>query len=314
MSRRVLISGSVAFDTIMVFEGHFKDHILPDRVHMLNVSFLTPRLKRESGGCAANIAYNLSLLGGAPAILAAVGEDGEAYVTELESRGIDVSQVKVLKDHYTPQAFITTDLADNQITAFHPGAMAEAHQADATKLAPAGWGIVSPNGKQAMLDHARQYNEMKIPSIFDPGQGLPMFSGDELKALVEGATALTVNDYEFGLVCEKTGWSEDELARAAGIMIVTRGAEGSHLYREGKQKEAIEPVRVSKAVDPTGCGDAYRAGLLYGLAEGWEWSESAKLGSVMGAIKIESQGPQNHAPDRGIVAKRFKEAYGTAPW
>ena len=231
MSRRVLISGSVAFDTIMVFDGHFKEHILPERVHMLNVSFLTPRLKRESGGCAANIAYNLSLLGGEPAILAAVGEDGASYVRELASRNIDVSQVKVLQDLYTPQAFITTDLSDNQITAFHPGAMGEAHQADATKLAPAAWGIVSPNGKQAMLDHARQYVELKIPSIFDPGQGLPMFGGDELKSLIGAATALTVNDYELSMVCEKTGWSEAELAEAAGIMIVTRGADGSHLYR-----------------------------------------------------------------------------------
>jgi len=314
MSRRVLISGSVAFDTIMVFDGHFKEHILPDRVHMLNVSFLTPRLKREAGGCAANIAYNLSLLGGEPAILAAVGEDGAGYVRELAARRIDTSQVRVLKDMYTPQAFITTDLSDNQITAFHPGAMAEAHQADAAKLAPAAWGIVSPNGKQAMLDHARQYVELKIPSVFDPGQGLPMFSGDELKMLVGGATALTVNDYEFGLICEKTGWSEAELAEAAGIMIVTRGADGSHLYRRGKQRETIAAAPIGKAVDPTGCGDAYRGGLLYGLAEGWDWSQAARLGSVMGAIKIESQGPQNHAPDRAVIARRFEQAYGKSPW
>lgn len=314
MSRRVLISGSVAFDTIMVFEGHFKDHILPDRVHMLNVSFLTPRLKREAGGCAANIAYNLSLLGGESAILAAVGEDGADYVRQLAARGIDVSQVKVLKDHYTPQAFITTDLSDNQITAFHPGAMAEAHQADATRLAPAAWGIVSPNGKQAMLDHARQFVEMKIGSIFDPGQGLPMFGGDELRQLVTAATALTVNDYEFSLICEKTGWSESELARAAGTMIVTRGAEGSHLYREGKERETIAAVSIKNPLDPTGCGDAYRGGLLHGLAEGWDWSRAARLGSVMGAIKIESQGPQNHTPDRATIAARYAAAYGDAPW
>ena len=314
MSRRVLISGSVAFDTIMVFDGHFKEHILPERVHMLNVSFLTPGLKREAGGCAANIAYNLSLLGGEPAILAAVGEDGAGYVRELAARRIDTSQVRVLKDMYTPQAFITTDLSDNQITAFHPGAMAEAHQADAAKLAPAAWGIVSPNGKQAMLDHARQYVELKIPSVFDPGQGLPMFSGDELKMLVGAATALTVNDYEFGLICEKTGWSEAELAEAAGIMIVTRGADGSHLYRRGKQRETIAAAPIGKAVDPTGCGDAYRGGLLYGLAEGWDWSQAARLGSVMGAIKIESQGPQNHAPDRATIARRYEQAYGKSPW
>ena len=314
MTRRVLISGSVAFDTIMVFDGHFKDHILPDRVHMLNVSFLTPRLKREAGGCAANIAYNLSLLGGDAAILAAVGEDGGDYVRQLAARRIDVSQVKILKDFYTPQAFITTDLSDNQITAFHPGAMSQAHQADATRLAPAAWGIVSPNGKQAMLDHARQYVELKIGSIFDPGQGLPMFGGDELRTLIEGATALTVNDYEFSLICEKTGWHESGLAGAAGTMIVTRGAEGSHLYREGKARETIAAVPIAKAVDPTGCGDAYRGGLLYGLAEGWDWSRAARLGSVMGAIKIESQGPQNHAPDRAAIAARYSAAYGSAPW
>ncbi len=314
MSRRVLISGSVAFDTIMVFEGHFKDHILPERVHMLNVSFLTPRLKREAGGCAANIAYSVSLLGGEAAILAAVGEDGADYVRQLGGRNIDISQIKVIKDLYTPQAFITTDLSDNQITAFHPGAMGEAHHADARRLAPAAWAIVSPNGKQAMLDHARQYVELKIPSIFDPGQGLPMFDGEELKTLVEAATALTVNDYEFSLICEKTGWSEAALARAAGVMIVTRGGDGSHLYRAGKDREVIAAAPIGKAVDPTGCGDAYRGGLLYGLAQGWDWPQAAKLGSVMGAIKIESQGPQNYAPDRDAIARRFEQAYGGAPW
>ncbi len=314
MSRRVLISGSVAFDTIMVFDGHFKEHILPERVHMLNVSFLTPRLKREAGGCAANIAYNLSLLGGEAAILAAVGEDGADYVRQLAGRNIDVSQVKVLKDFYTPQAFITTDLSDNQITAFHPGAMGEAHQADAARLAPAAWGIVSPNGKQAMIDHARQYAELKIPAIFDPGQGLPMFSGDELKSLVASTAAVTVNDYEFSMICEKTGWTESELAAAARVLIVTRGGDGSHLYRDGKDVEVIKAAPIVKAIDPTGCGDAYRGGLLYGLAEGWDWAKAAKLGSVMGAIKIESQGPQNHAPDRDAVARRFAEAYGASPW
>ncbi|MGE0801485.1 MAG: carbohydrate kinase family protein [Lautropia sp.] len=313
MTRRVLISGSVAFDTIMVFAGHFKDHILPDRVHMLNVSFLAPQLKREAGGCAANIAYNLALLGGEPAILAAVGRDGADYVKRLAGLSIDVSQLQLLDDLYTPQAFITTDLSDNQITAFHPGAMAEAHRADATRLAPAAWGIVSPNGKQAMLDHARQYQQMKVPFIFDPGQGLPMFDGNELKALVAAATAVTVNDYECGLVCEKTGWDEAELAAAAGTMIVTRGADGSQLYTPAGV-ERIAAVPIAKAVDPTGCGDAYRGGLLYGLAEGWAWAQAARLGSVMGAIKIESQGPQNHAADRAAIAQRFAAAYGHAPW
>ena len=309
MTRRVLISGSMAFDVIMVFEGQFRDHILPERVHMLNVSFLTPRLKREAGGCAANIAWNLALLGGEPAILAAVGHDGAEYLKTLAGHGIDVSQVPVLADHYTAQAFITTDLSDNQITAFHPGAMSEAHRADASRLAPAAWGIVSPNGKQAMLDHARQYGELGIPFIFDPGQGLPMFGGDELKALVRAATALTVNDYEFGLMLEKTGWTEAEMAGAAGTMIVTRGAEGSQLHRDG-QVVTVKAAPISQAVDPTGCGDAYRAGLLYGLAEGWDWARAARLGSVMGAIKIESQGPQNHRPTRAAIADRYAAAFG----
>jgi adenosine kinase len=314
MSRRVLISGSVAFDTIMVFDGHFKDHILPDRVHMLNVSFLAPRLKREAGGCAANIAYNLSLLGGEPAILAAVGADGADYVRDLAARRIDVSEVKVLPDFYTPQAFITTDLSDNQITAFHPGAMSEAHQADATRLAPAAWGIVAPNGKQAMLDHARQFRELGLSWVFDPGQGLPMFGGDELRELVIAATAVAVNDYECGLICEKTGWSEAQLAQAAGTMIVTRGANGSHLYQPGGTRVEVPAARAARAVDPTGCGDAYRGGLLYGLAEGWGWERAARLGSVMGAIKVESQGPQNHAPDRATIAARHRDAYGSDPW
>ncbi len=313
MTRRVLISGSVAFDSIMVFEGHFREHILPDRVHMLNVSFLTPRLKREAGGCAANIAYNLALLGGEPAILAAVGQDGADYRQSLAGRGIDVSQVPVLNDHYTAQAFITTDLSDNQITAFHPGAMGEAHQADARKLAPAAWGIVSPNGKQAMLDHAAQYAELGMPFIFDPGQGLPMFGGEELKALVQSATALTVNDYEFSLMLEKTGWSEAEMAAAAGTLIVTRGAEGSDITTTN-DRQTVKAVSISRAVDPTGCGDAYRAGLLYGLAEGWDWVRSARLGSVMGGIKIESQGPQNHAPSRAQIGERYEQAWGEKAW
>jgi adenosine kinase len=313
MSRRVLISGSVAFDAIMVFEGNFRDHILPERVHMLNVSFLTPRLKRETGGCAANIALNLAMLGGEPAILAAVGQDGEAYVKQLGAAGIDVSQVPVLADRYTAQAFITTDLSDNQITAFHPGAMGEAHRADARKLAPAAWAIVSHNGKLAMIEHARQCSELAIPFIFDPGQGLPMFDGDELKSLVHAATALTVNDYEFGLMLEKTGWSEAEMAQAAGTMIVTRGAEGSQIHANGRVT-TVAPVAIARAIDPTGCGDAYRGGLLYGLAEGWDWERSARLGSVMGAIKIESQGPQNHRPTRDEIADRFAGAYGSRPW
>ncbi|MDO4904324.1 MAG: carbohydrate kinase family protein [Lautropia sp.] len=315
MTQRILISGSVAFDNIMVFDGYFKDHILPDRVHQINISLLTPQLKRDPGGCAANIAYNLALLGGSPAILAAVGNDGREYVAELQKQGIDVSQLLVLPEYFTPQAFVTTDLAANQFTAFHPGAMNEGHQArvDAFPAGEVAWGIVSPNGKLAMQEHARQFSERKIPFIFDPGQAMPIFSGDELKPLVEVATALTVNDYEFGLLCNKTGWSEDEVAEAAGTMIVTLGGDGSRLYQNGKV-ETINPATISKAVDPTGCGDAYRAGVLYGLTQGWDWAQAARLGSIMGAVKIESHGPQNHTPSRDVIRERFVATYGKAPW
>ena len=313
MSRRVLISGSVAYDTIMVFEGHFKDHILPERVHRLNVSFLTPRLKREFGGCAANIAYNLALLGGEAAVVAAIGPDGEGYKARLAELGIDVSQLLVLPDFHTPQAFIITDLSDNQFTAFHPGAMGEAQQADPTRLGSLAWAIVGPNGKAAMVDHSRALHDAGVRYIFDPGQGLPLFEGDELVRLVDSASAVAVNDYEHGLILQKTGWSDEEFIRRAGVLIITRGGEGSDLYVEGKQS-TIASVPIAKPVDPTGCGDAYRGGLLYGLSQGWDWLRSARLGSVMGAIKIEHQGPQNHAPTREAIAERFAGAYGEKPW
>ncbi|MDO4636700.1 MAG: carbohydrate kinase family protein [Lautropia sp.] len=315
MSRYALISGSVAFDTIMVFDGYFKDHILPERVHQINISMLTPQLKREAGGCAANIAYNLTLLGEHPAILGAVGTDGSAYVEQLKQYGIDTRQLLVLPDYFTPQAFVTTDKAANQITAFHPGAMSEAHRAriDAFPASDISWAIVSPNGKQAMQEHARQLAAANIPFIFDPGQALPMFSGEELKALLEQASALTVNDYEFGLLCNKTGWSEAEAASVAGIMIVTLGGDGSRLHKNG-QISTIKAAPISQATDPTGCGDAYRAGLLYGLTHQWDWDKAAKLGSVLGAIKIESAGPQNHRPSRTDIADRFASAYGERPW
>jgi adenosine kinase len=311
MTTRVLISGSVAYDTIMVFDGHFKDHILPDRVHMLNVSFLAPTLKREFGGCAANIAYTLRGLGGDPTVLAAVGRDGADYVERLGKLGIDTASILRCDDLYTAQAFITTDLSDNQITAFHPGAMGRAHEVAAR--GPAAWGIVAPNGKDAMLRHAREYTDAGIPWIFDPGQALPMFSGDELRALLDGARALAVNDYECRLMAERTGLSEAELAARVDAMIVTRGGDGS-LLRRGGRTETIAPVKVADAVDPTGCGDAYRGGLLYALARGLGWPVAARLGSVMGAIKIACAGPQNHAVDREDVARRYREAYGASPW
>jgi adenosine kinase len=313
MTTRVMISGSVAYDTIMVFDGHFKDHILPDRVHMLNVSFLAPTLKREFGGCAANIAYNLNMLGGRPTVLAAVGRDGADYVRRLGGMGIDTGSILQLDDHYTAQAFITTDLSDNQITAFHPGAMSDAHRVSVADALPAAWGIVAPNGKDAMLRHAAELTEHGVPWIFDPGQALPMFAGDELRSLIARASALAVNDYESRLLSEKTGWDEATLAAKVEAMIVTRGGDGSVLHERG-QSRTVAPAAITDALDPTGCGDAYRGGLLYGLATGSGWLQAARLGSVLGAIKIESAGPQNHRFTREQVAQRFDRTYGQPPW
>jgi len=309
MTRRVLISGSVAYDTIMVFDGHFKDHILPEQVHVLNVAFLAPRLKREHGGCAANIAYNLKALGGEPVVLATVGSDGDGYLRRLVHLGIDVTHVRRVDDFYTAQAFITTDLSDNQITAFHPGAMTVADQVDATAAGPAAWGIVAPNGKAAMQAHAAQFARMGVPFLFDPGQGLPMFDGEELLAFVAQARAVAVNDYEARLLSERTGLSPEAIAQRVEALIVTRGAEGSRLYTGGRTID-VRAAPIARAVDPTGCGDAYRGGLLHGLARGWTWERSAQLGSVLGAIKIEHQGPQNHVLERGVVEARMRAAYG----
>lgn len=311
-SQRILISGSVAYDTIMVFDGQFKDHILPDRVHMLNVAFLTPRLKREFGGCAANIAYTLKGLGGEPTILATVGLDGQPCLDRLSGLGIDIAHVRMLPQAYTAQAFITTDLADNQITAFHPGAMAFAHEVSARDL-PAAFGIVAPNGKDAMLAHAREFAVERVPFLFDPGQGLPMFDGTELRSLIGMATAVTVNDYEAGMLIERTGWRESEIASRVQALIVTRGAEGCQIWG-ASGCVSVPAAPIDAARDPTGCGDAFRGGLLYGLSQGWDWERSAKLGSVMGAIKIETQGAQNHRVDRRAVAERHQQAYGSRPW
>lgn len=311
MTSRVLISGSMAYDTIMVFDGHFKDHILADRVHMLNVSFLTPRLRREFGGCAANIAYTLNGLGGSACVLASVGHDGAQYVQRLTALGIDTSRILQCDDHFTAQAFITTDLSDNQISAFHPGAMARAHEVSPPEQGA--WGIVAPNGKDAMLRHAEDFARAGIPWIFDPGQALPMFSGEELRSLLGRAQALTVNDYESKLMCEKTGLSEDELAAQVPVLVITLGAEGSLLRAKGLTHR-VAPVPVQRAVDPTGCGDAFRGGLLYGLAKGLSWETAVRVGSVMGAIKIEHDGPQNHQIDAREVVRRFAQSYGETPW
>lgn len=314
MTSRVLISGSIAYDTIMVFEGYFRDHILPDRVHMLNVSFLAPSMKREFGGCAANIAYNLVGLGGEPVVLAAVGHDGDGYLERLRAQRVDVSQVLRCDDQFTAQAFITTDLSANQINAFHPGAMNEAHRVPVRGAAQAGaaWGIVAPNGRKAMIEHARELAAANVPWIFDPGQGLPMFDGNDLRTFVQSATAVVVNDYEFAMLAERSGWSAEQIAAQVKALIITRGEQGSELYADG-QRTQVESVPVTQPVDPTGCGDAYRGGLLYGLARGWDWLSAARLGSLMGARKIAHQGAQNHEVDRQSVFGEFESRWGKTP-
>jgi adenosine kinase len=308
--QRVIISGSIAYDTIMVFDGQFKDHILPDKVHMLNVAFLVPRMKREFGGTAANIAFNLRAIGGDPIILATIGEDGDPYLKRLERQGIETSAIRRIHSEFTAQAFITTDLSANQITAFHPGAMNYAHETHVSQGGSAIWGTVSPNGKQAMLQHADEFHRAGIPFLLDPGQGLPMFNAQELRAMIANAAALTVNDYESEMFANTLGISVPALAALVPVMVVTRGAQGVSVFEAGKQHD-LPAAAISAAIDPTGCGDAFRAGLLYGLAQGRPWVECAQIGAVLGAIKIEHQGPQNHPINRELVATRLVSAYGT---
>ena len=306
---RTLICGSLAFDSIMVFQDHFKHHILPDKIHMLNVSFLVPEMRREFGGCAGNIAYNLKLLGGEPVIMATVGDDFGVYAERLDGLGISREAIRHMPGNYTAQAFITTDLADNQITAFHPGAMNFSHQNDASQAHEIGLGIVSPDGRDGMLNHCRQFHAAGIPFVFDPGQGMPLFSGDELMEMVELADYVTLNDYEAELLQARTGLALDALAAKVKCLVVTRGEAGSRFYVAGKVIE-IPVVPAAQVLDPTGCGDAFRAGLLYGIARELDWETTGQLASVMGSIKIEQRGGQNHQPTRDEIAARLTQAFG----
>ncbi len=306
---RTLICGSLAFDSIMVFHDHFKHHILPDKIHMLNVSFLVPEMRREFGGCAGNIAYNLKLLGGDPVIMATVGEDFAIYAERLDMLGISRESIRNMPGSYTAQAFITTDLADNQITAFHPGAMFFSHENDASDARDIGLGIVSPDGRDGMLNHCRQFHAAGTPFVFDPGQGMPLFSGSELLEMVELADYVTLNDYEAELLQARTELSLDALAAKVKCLVITRGEEGSRFYAEGRQID-IPVVPAKAVVDPTGCGDAFRAGLLYGIAHGWDWETTGQLASIMGSIKIEHRGGQNHTPAREAIAGQFKAVFG----
>nr|HNH90637.1 carbohydrate kinase family protein [Thiobacillaceae bacterium] len=304
-----LICGSMAYDTIMVFHDHFKNHILPDQIHILNVAFLVPDMRREFGGCAGNIAYTMKLLGADPVIMATVGDDFSAYRERLNQFGLDQSHIRAVPKTFTAQAFITTDLADNQITAFHPGAMNHAHENQVTDAAGITLGIVAPDGRQGMLDHARQFHEAGIPFIFDPGQGLPMFSGVELQQFVELADYVAVNDYEAKLLQERTGHTLERLAKEVKALIVTLGAQGSRIYADGEEID-IPPAKPRAVMDPTGCGDAYRAGLMTGMQKGLDWSTCGRLAGLMGSIKIAHRGGQNHRFGWDEIAERFKEAYG----
>ncbi len=308
-----LICGSIAYDTIMVFRDRFKNHILPDQIHILNVAFLVPDMRREFGGCAGNIAYNLHLLGGNPLIMATVGQDHAPYAQRLQQLGLAQTHVRVVPDTYTAQAFITTDLDDNQITAFHPGAMNHSHLNCVSEARSASLGIVAPDGREGMIQHAREFHEAGIPFIFDPGQGLPMFDGPELLTFIRQATVVTVNDYEARMLQEKTGVAVEQLAGMVEALVVTRGGEGSTIHVRGKTLD-IPSVKAEQLVDPTGCGDAYRAGLLYGLANDFDWPSSGRLASLLGSLKIASRGGQNHRFSRDEIAERFKEAFGHRPW
>ena len=304
-----LICGSLAFDTIMVFPDQFKEHILPDKVHILNVAFLVPQMRREFGGVAGNISYNLKLLGENPYPMATVGDDFGPYRDHLERLGISLKYVRHMEGEYTPQAFITTDIDDNQITAFHPGAMQHSYLNRVEDTDGITVGIVAPDSKQAMIQHSRDFVKAGIPHIFDPGQGMTLFNGEELKRFIKEAEYIVVNDYEFQLLKEKTGLKAEAIAGQVEALIVTRGGEGSVLRtREGE--ETIGPVTPDDVQDPTGCGDAFRSGLIYGLLNDLDLVTACRIGSVMGAIKVAQQGPQNHNPTFEDIQERFFGTYG----
>jgi adenosine kinase len=305
---RTLICGSIAYDTIMVFPGRFREHILPEKLHILNVAFLVPEMRREFGGCAGNIAYNLKMLGGDPVIMATVGEDSQSYTARLDDLGLSQQCVQQVAGSFTAQAFITTDLDDNQITAFHPGAMNHSHRNHVQDAGAVTLGIVAPDGREGMLQHAREFAAARIPFIFDPGQGLPMFNGEELLEFVRLAQYLTVNDYEAQLLQEKTGKSLNALSELVQGLVVTLGAAGSVIYTQGNKIE-IPCVSATAVVDPTGCGDAYRAGLLYGLSRNMGWERTGRLAALLGALKIAHRGGQNHRYTRSQIAELYKQHF-----
>jgi adenosine kinase len=309
----ILVTGSIAYDTIMVFPDRFRNHLLPDQLHILNVCFLTPEMRREFGGTAGNIGYNLRLLGDEPLVMATVGEDIDPYVARFRKLDIGTQHFRRIPGQFTAQGFITTDLDNNQITNFHPGAMNYSHENHVSRSLGARVAIIGPDGKQGMQQHARECAEHGVAFLFDPGQGLPMFSGEELREFLRLADYVALNDYEGKLLEEKTGRKLEDIARDVKALVYTQGARGSIIFAGG-QRHDIPCVQAEKVVDPTGCGDAYRAGLLYGISHGWDWPSAGKLGSVMGAIKIAHRGGQNHAMPLEEIQARFKRAFGYSPW
>jgi len=308
--KNILICGSIAYDSIMVFQDQFKNHILPDQIHNLNICFYVPEMKKNFGGTAGNIAYNLKLLRSNPLIMATHGDDFELYSNWLDSLGISKKYMKKITGMFTAQAFITTDQDDNQITAFHPGAMIQAHTnsianvEDSIDLA-----IIAPDGRDAMIQHAQQCYKANIPFIFDPGQGLPMFTAEELITFIEQASYIAVNDYEAKLLQDKTGLTVEKITSKVKAFIVTKGAHGSEIYTDDEMIK-IDAIKASNLVDPTGCGDAFRSGLIYGISVGWDWHKTGKLASVMGAIKIGFEGGQNHQPTIHEIEALFGQVLG----
>ena len=309
----VLICGSIAYDTIMVFHGEFKTHILPDQIHILNVAFVVPDMRREFGGTAGNIAYNLKLLGGDPLIMATVGDDFGPYKERLDTLGIARTHVREISGAFVPQAFITTDLNANQITAFHPGAMASSYLNKVGDASGVKLGILAPDSRDGMLQHAVQFHDLNIPFIFDPGQARGVFNGDELRHFVELADYVAVNDYEARILEERTGDSIGKMAERVKAFFVTKGAEGSVIYANGQQI-FVPSVNENRRMDPTGCGDAYRAGLLYGIEQNWSWEKIGRLANTMGSLKIEHRGPQGHHPNREEIEARYKSAFEESLW
>lgn len=309
MTKTALICGSLAFDKIMQYHGRFGETLLADQLHRVNVSFLVPTLRTEYGGCAANIAYNLKLLGGDPLIMATIGQDGGEYLQRFDKLGIATRSIRTIGHAYTAQCFVTADLDNNQINAFHPGAMQFSHENNVADCGPLALAIIAPDGREGMLKHARDCAAQGVPFMFDPGQQLPMFSGDELINFIEQATYLACNDYEFEMVMDRTGLTPGDIASRLDALIVTRGDQGSQIHAGG-QRYDIPVVKAEKVVDPTGCGDAYRAGLLYGITNGFDWPTTGRLASLLGAVKIAHQGGQNHSFTALEMANRFEAAFG----